>query len=185
MASGVGTRTKVVVIGLGALLAPVAGAGTAAADPDNLPRAGITTIPPATPGAVTSQVLARGAADRFHVRDAQAGVRLQANAPTDVVVVSATLAPGTSTGWHRHAGPSVVVVTSGTLRMVEPGHEHGHGQRRSCSEEVFPTGSAFAHPSGTHDFANDGDQPVAFTITYLVPAGASPAPVPVDPAPTC
>lgn len=100
-------------------------------------------------------------------------------------MVAAALAPHTSTGWHGHAGPSVVVVTSGTLRMVEPGHEHGHGQRRSCSEDVFPAGTAFAHPSGTHDFADDGDQPVAFTITYLVPEGASPAPVPVVPAPTC
>jgi hypothetical protein len=181
MSSAVGTRAKVAVIGLGVLLAPVVGAGAASADPDHLPRTATAPIPPATPGAVTWQVLARGAAGEFHVRDAQTGVRLQATESTDVVVVAATLAPHSSTGWHRHAGPSVVVVTSGTLRMIEP----GHGRHRSCSEEVFPTGTAFAHPSGTHDFADDGDQSVAFTITYLVPEGASPAPVPADPPPAC
>jgi quercetin dioxygenase-like cupin family protein len=178
MAHGVATKTKVCAIGLGVLLAPVLQTGTATADPDNLSWAQPAPIPPATTGAVASELLARGAAGEFGIRDRQAGVRLQATEPTDLALVRATLAPLSSTGWHGHAGPSMVVVASGTLRMIEP-KERGRG----CTEESFPSGSAFTHPSHTHNFANDGTEPVVFYIAYFVPEGASPAPLPVADAP--
>jgi hypothetical protein len=176
MPSRIGTSTKVTALGLGALLAPMLVVGAAHADPDNHAWAGVAPIPPATPSAVSSELLARGAAGEFEITDEEAAVRLRGADPTDVAMVRATLAPMSSTGWHRHLGPSMVVVASGTLRMIEPQHGHGHG----CTDGSFGAGSAFAHPSGTHDFANDGSDPVVFYLTYFVPEGASPAPVPVD-----
>ncbi|MGY1733331.1 hypothetical protein ACI798_17620 [Geodermatophilus sp. SYSU D01045] len=169
-------------IGLGALLAPVLAAGAAVADPDTAavldPDGG---IPPASPSAVTSELLARGSAGEFRLVDSEAGITLAVTEPTDVAVVRATLPPHTSTGFHTHLGPSVAVVVSGTLRMVEPPHHAGNG----CTEETYPAGTAFAHPSGVHTLANDGDEPAVFTITYLVPEAATPAPVLVDPQPRC
>jgi quercetin dioxygenase-like cupin family protein len=176
MSRGNRTSTKVTAIGLGALLAPMLLAGAAHADPDHRTWAGVEPIPPATPSAVSSELLARGAAGEFRIRDEEAGVRLGATEPTDVAMVRATLAPRSSTGWHGHGGPSMVIVASGTLRMIEPGHEHDDG----CTDHAFEAGTAFAHPSGTHDFANDGDDPVVFYLVYFVPEGSSPAPVAAD-----
>lgn len=138
-------------------------------------------LPPAAPSAVTSEVLARGAAGEFAVEDVTTGIEMQGDQPTDVVVVRVTLATLSSIPWHRHAGLSMVVVQSGSLRLVEP----RHGDGRGCTEETFGPGSAFAHPADVHALGNDGDQPTVFYLTYFVPQGASPAPVPVDPPRGC
>jgi quercetin dioxygenase-like cupin family protein len=172
----IATSTKVAAIGAGALLAPLLVFGAAGADSDHRP-AKDTPIPPATPSAVSSELLARGAAGEFKIRDEEAGVLLRATESTDVAMVKATLAPRSSTGWHRHNGPSMVIVASGTLRMIEADH---HDDDHGCAEETFEAGTAFAHPSDTHNFANDGREPVVFYVAYFVPEGSSPAPIPAD-----
>ena len=181
MPHGVATNTKLLAVGLGALLAPVLVSGAANADPDTRAWGRPAPIPPATASAVVSELLARGAAGEFRIRDAEAGVGLRASEPTDVALVRATLAAESSTGWHRHNGPSMVIVTSGTLRMIEPEHGDDHG----CTSENFQAGSAFAHPSGRHTFANDRTEPVEFYLVYFVPEASSPAPIPADPPPGC
>ncbi|MGY1601500.1 hypothetical protein [Geodermatophilus sp. SYSU D00815] len=183
------TRSKVLALGVGALLAPVVACGTADVEPDTRSAEEPATssaapappapLPPATPPALTSELLARGAAGEFAVEEA--GVDLRGEQPTDVAVVRATLAPQSSLPWHEHPGPSMVVVQSGTLRLVQPVHGGGHG----CTEETFGPGTAFVHRAEAHAFANDRPEPVVFYITYFVPEGASPAPVPVDPPPGC
>jgi hypothetical protein len=75
----------------------------------------------------------------------------------------------------------MAIVAGGALPRIAPEHGGHHG----CSEETYPAGTAFAHPSGTHALVNDGTGPVVFTITYVVPEGASPAPMKVDPPPGC
>lgn len=79
-----------------------------------------------------------------------------------------TLAPGGTTGWHSHPGPSVVVLTSGTLTVSET--------REGCISKVSTvTGpAAFFHPAEVHTFDNPAPAggPVAeFFITYFVPVG--------------
>jgi hypothetical protein len=179
MRHGLATRTKVLSVGLGTLIAPVLVAGAAGADPDSSARGSVAPIPPVKP--VASEPLARGAAGEFAIRDRETGVRLQGTDPTDVVLVKATLPGDGSTGWHLHSGPSMVIVASGTLRMIAPGHGHGHG----CTEENYAGGSAFPHPSSAHNFANDSDEPVVFFIAYFVPEGESPAPIATDPPRGC
>lgn len=185
MPHGVAANTKVLALGLGALLAPVLVSGTAHADPDHRMWGRTAPIPPATPGAVTSELLARGAAGEFGIRDEGAGVRLAATERTDMALVRATLAPESSTGWHRHEGPSMVIVTSGALRMIAPHDGDGADDDHGCTAETFGTGTAFPHPSGTHNFANDGSEPAVFHLVYFVPEGTSPAPIPVDPPHGC
>jgi hypothetical protein len=39
--------------------------------------------------------------------------------PTDTVVLTTTIDPGGSTGWHSHPGPAFIVVTQGTLTVYQ------------------------------------------------------------------
>jgi len=176
MRHGIVTNRKTLAIGLGALVAPVLLSGSAGAADHDWGH-GISPIPPVAP--VQSVLLARGAAGEFDIADEATGVRLQATGSTDVVMVRSTVPPHSSTGWHTHAGVSMAIVTSGTERLIEPRDHHG------CTEETLTAGDAFVHPAGTHNVANDGDEPVVVHLTYFVPEGASPALVPVDPPRRC
>jgi hypothetical protein len=109
------------------------------------------------------------------------GLKMEARRDTDVAVVKATLAPGGSSGWHGHPGPSIVVVKTGALTMREPRYrEHGHhdgtdrGGWRRCSEQTFAAGTTFVHPEHEHEFVNETDVVAEFYVIYLVPAGAAP-----------
>src|SRR5688572_13576392 len=99
MRPGVRTKTKVLAVGLGALLAPVLLSGAANANPGDGPGDGIAPIPPVAP--LEAVLLAQGSAGEFELGDEEAGVHLRATESTDVAVVQVTISPGSSTGWHR------------------------------------------------------------------------------------
>ena len=179
MRPGYATKTKVAAVGLGALLVPVLLSGAADADPAHGPGGEPAPIPPVAP--IAGVLLAQGAAGEFQLEDAEAGVDLDVTEPTDVAIVKATLSPRSSTGWHRHAGPSMVVVESGTARLITPEHGDGSG----CTEETFPAGEAYVHPAATHNIANDGDEPTVVYVTYFLPEGTTPALIPADPPQGC
>jgi quercetin dioxygenase-like cupin family protein len=133
---------------------------------------------------VEAVLLAQGAAGEFEMEDEEIGVDLEATEPTDLAMVQVTISPRSSTGWHTHAGPSMVIVAQGAVRLIEP--EHGDdGDGDGCREETFTAGTAWAHPSDTHNIANDGAEPTVVYITYFLPEGGSPALVPADPPRGC
>jgi hypothetical protein len=134
-----------------------------------VPAAGVALATP--PSGLSSELLARGGAGTFRVHDST-GLKLHARQPTDIAVVRARLEPGGSTGWHRHPGPSLVVVKSGTLTMAEPAGHHPHD--RQCSVQAFGPGRAFVHPAHEHTFENRTDAVVEFYVVYFVPEGAAP-----------
>lgn len=85
---------------------------------------------------------------------------------SDVAVVRATLGPGGTTDWHGHPGPSVVVVTSGTIRVLEPAPGKG------CTVTDYAAPRAFFHAEGAHNFVNPSATATAeFLVTYFAPAG--------------
>ena len=133
------------------------------------PAAGVALATP--PTGLTSELLARGAAGTFRVHDESIGLKLRARQPTDIAVVRAQLQPHGRTGWHRHPGPSIVIVKAGTLTMVEPA---GQGQHQQCSVQDFGPGRTFVHPKHEHTFENRTDAPVEFYVVYFVPEGAAP-----------
>jgi hypothetical protein len=49
----------------------------------------------------------------------QARIRIVADMPADVYVVTNTVLPGGNSGWHTHAGPSIVAVKSGTATVYD------------------------------------------------------------------
>jgi hypothetical protein len=141
--------------------------------------AGVAIATP--PSGLTSELLARGSAGTFRVHDESLGLKLRGRQPTDIAVVRARLEKGGTTGWHRHPGPSLVVVKSGSVTMVEP---TGHGRHgRQCSFQDFGPGRAFVHPAHEHTFENRSDAPVEFYVVYFVPQGATPLLTDVPTAP--
>ena len=133
--------------------------------------------------------LARGAGGEFRIKADNFRFKLKAKDSTDVALVNAKLAPGGYTGWHGHAGPSLVVVKTGQITMYAPSRwswKHGGPQ---CEVSVHNAGTTFVHPDGAHNFVNTYVPPAGqsgdteFYIVYFVPAGASPAAIDVTPAP--
>jgi hypothetical protein len=185
MRPGVTTKTKVIAVGLGALVAPVLLSGAATADSAHGSGDPPAPIPPIAP--VEGVLLAQGSAGEFEMEHEATGIDFEAREATDVAVVKVTLAPESSTGWHRHAGPSMVVVASGMVRLIAP--EHGDGDDRGdghgCTDETFTAGTAWVHPATTHNIANDGAEPTVVYLTYFLPEGATPALIPADPPAGC
>jgi hypothetical protein len=75
------------------------------------------------------------------------------------------------TGWHTHPGPSLVIVTQGTVTAYD-------GDDPSCTPHVYTAGTpnnAFVDPGGGHvHIIRDESGAVAQTIAVqLVPAGAT------------
>jgi quercetin dioxygenase-like cupin family protein len=171
---GYATKTKVAALGLGVLLAPLLLSGAANAGSGDHPGDGSAPIPPIAP--IAAVLLAQGSAGEFEMEHEATGIDFEATEATDVAVVQVTLSPHSSTGWHRHAGPSMVVVASGMVRLIAPEHGDDHG----CADETFPAGTAWVHPATTHNIANDGDEPTLVYLTYFLPEGTTPALIPAD-----
>ncbi|MDQ3161943.1 MAG: cupin domain-containing protein [Actinomycetota bacterium] len=123
----------------------------------------------ATPiSGVTSTVFAVGRFDEIDAR-ARTGhwrARIQTNSPTDVHVLENRIAPGGTFGWHSHPGPSLVVVTSGTLTLYRGDDPH-------CTPSLVQAGSGFVdNGDDVHLVRNEGSVETVVYVTSLVPAGA-------------
>ncbi len=94
-------------------------------------------------------------------------VKISAKDPSDVYVVSNTVAPGGSSGWHTHPGPSVVSVASGTATVYS-------GDDPSCTPMTYPAGSGFVDEGGghVHLVRNQGTTTLQLVAFQIVPAGA-------------
>ena len=92
--------------------------------------------------------------------------------PAQVAVVSITLAPGSGTGWHRHAGRVWGVITRGTLTITE--HD-------GCLL-TYPAGAVRVEiPNDVHEGRN-----LEMIVTYVIAAGQPLAiEVPAPAAATC
>ena len=131
----------------------------------------------ATPGfGVSATPIARGAGGEFRIKAENFRFKVRAKDPTDVALVNVKMAPNGFTGWHGHAGPSLVVVKTGQLAMYTPG-------KRACEVSVHDAGTTFVHPEGAHNFRNTAAGETEFYIVYFVPAGGSPAAIDVTPPP--
>ena len=127
------------------------------------------------PSGLVGTPLARGAAGAFDLHDTSQKLKLQAKEPIDVAFVKATLAPNGFTGWHGHAAPSLVVVSSGSMTVSEV-------QGGECVSQTYAAGSGFVHSEDAHNFVA-GANGAEFYIAYLLPSGASPAPIDVTTTP--
>ena len=82
-----------------------------------------------------------------------------------VVTVSVSVDPLSAIDWHGHPGPSVVVVTSGTIEVDE------RAPNGRCESVAYAAGSAFFHTESAHRFTNPNATASTFVVTYFAPAG--------------
>jgi hypothetical protein len=95
--------------------------------------------------------------------------KLKTKGQTDVYVVDNKIAPGLTTGWHSHPGPSLILVVAGTVTNYE-------GDDPTCTPHVYTQGQGFVDHGGDHVHIIRNEGPVeARTMTVqLIPAGAGP-----------
>ena len=96
------------------------------------------------------------------------------SATSDLFVVRASLAAGGTTDWHGHTGPSIVIVTSGSIAVTQATPGGG------CDVATYNAGQAFFHTERAHTFR--ATAPAEFLVAYFVPGGS---PVTHPPAPSC
>jgi quercetin dioxygenase-like cupin family protein len=120
------------------------------------------------PSNLTSTTLGRISLGPYH--ETSPGFKVFSKSPTDTVVLTTTINPGGSTGWHSHPGPAFIVVTQGTLTVYD-------GDDPSCMPHRYSAGTGFldAGLGHVHIARNEGTTPVTVVQTYLnVPPGGSP-----------
>src|SRR5262249_60280849 len=99
----------------------------------SLTLAGVAWATP--PSGITASVtLGRISLGAYH--ETSPSFKIFSTAPTDTVVLTTTIAPGGSTGWHSHPGPAFIVVTSGTLTVYD-------GTDPACTPHQYGQGSGF------------------------------------------
>lgn len=94
-------------------------------------------------------------------------VKVKTMGESDVYVVSNTFAPGGSSGWHTHPGPSLITVKSGTITTYD-------GDDPTCTPIVYTAGMGFVDEGGdhVHMLANKGTVDAVTIAVQFLPAGA-------------
>lgn len=86
--------------------------------------------------------------------------------PSRTVTARFTIQPAARFPWHSHAGPVVVNVVEGTLVFIET----------DCSEQPYPTGTAFVDPGHGHvhsAYNPTGGETVIVATFFESPAAGS------------
>ncbi len=137
--------------------APVVAAQPTTAPPTTAPP---TTAPPSGPVLLGSGLIK----DRVSIRTP---------GPTEFFVSRVILAPGATTGWHRHSGTEMSVVSSGSITLL---------RENDCEGARHPAGDAvFIPDSQSHLARNDGTVSAELIVTYLLAPGAEDREVVPDP----
>jgi quercetin dioxygenase-like cupin family protein len=91
--------------------------------------------------------------------------RIKTNNSSDLHVLQNTIAPGGTFGWHRHPGPSLVIVKAGTATFYL-------AKDRKCRPHVVPAGAGFVDQGhDVHVVRNEGSVDLVTVVVSLVPAG--------------
>jgi predicted metal-dependent enzyme (double-stranded beta helix superfamily) len=95
---------------------------------------------------------------------------IQTKGLSDLYVQSNVFAPGGSSGWHTHPGPSLITVTAGTVTVYD-------GDDPSCAPHVYSaTGTnGFVDVGGgdVHLIRNEGSEEARTVVVQLIPTGAA------------
>jgi quercetin dioxygenase-like cupin family protein len=127
----------------------------------------------ATPSDATSTILAQSVVKPINIKaqgTTLAGrpwrVLLRTHGMSDGYVVDNKFAPGQTTGWHSHPGPSLIFVVAGTVTNYD-------SDRRGCAGRTYSTGSSFIDAGGSdvHMLRNDGAAPAETIAVQLIPSG--------------
>ena len=127
----------------------------------------------ATPSTATSTTLAQAVVSRLDINTSgrtaagnRWGVELTTRGLSDGYLVDNKFAPGQSSGWHSHPGPSLIFVVTGTVTNYESTRPH-------CAGKIYTAGSSFVDEGGTdvHMLRNEGSVPAETIAVQLIPSG--------------
>ena len=126
----------------------------------------------ATPSSgLTTKILAQSQFGSFfaqgHAFPPAWGALMAAYGQTDVYVVDNKIDPGGTTGWHTHAGPSLILVVSGQVTNYTT-------EDRNCAGHTYTAGQGFIDGGGTdeHTLRNNGTLEAETIAVQLIPHGA-------------
>lgn len=133
----------------------------------------LTLIPPAAvgiasakgPSGVTAVEHVVAAQLRDDIKTNADGVKFRTKVPTEVSVLTLTIDPGGSTGWHTHPGLAIISVSEGAGKLYST----------NCKSKKFRPGDAFIEAGNDKAtlFRNEGSRPVVLTVTFIAPRKAA------------
>jgi quercetin dioxygenase-like cupin family protein len=89
---------------------------------------------------------------------------------SDLYVQSNVFAPGGSSGWHTHPGPSLITVTAGTVTVYD-------GDDASCTAHVYSANgtNGFVDVGGgdVHLIRNEGAEEARTIVVQFIPTGTA------------
>ena len=87
--------------------------------------------------------------------------------PMEIITQTITIQPGGTSGWHSHAGPTFVVVKSGSVRF--------YPLEASCTPKVYNAGQGWIDiPGVPHTVTNESSVPAELVATTVSPVAAGP-----------
>ena len=95
-------------------------------------------------------------------------VKIKTQGLSDVYVVENTVLPGGHSGWHTHAGPSLITVKSGEATFYE-------GDDPTCTPHVVKTGDGVIDEGDghVHLLKNTGTVPLVTVTVQFLPTGSA------------
>jgi quercetin dioxygenase-like cupin family protein len=95
-------------------------------------------------------------------------VHMKTHGVSDFYVIDNTFAPGGTTGWHSHPGPSLIFVKAGTITNYL-------GDDRHCTPHVYTAGQGFVDEGGDaiHMLRNNGDVVAETVAVQFLQQGAT------------
>jgi hypothetical protein len=96
-------------------------------------------------------------------------LQLKTKGFTDMYVQSNTWQPHSTTGWHTHPGPSLIIITAGTVTAYE-------GDDPSCTPHQYVAGMSLVDPGDGHVHNVRNEDPIVTATgiaVQLVPAAAT------------
>lgn len=127
----------------------------------------------ATPSDATSTILAQSVVKPINIRvhgTTLAGHQwravLRTHGLSDGYVVDNKFAPGQTTGWHSHPGPSLIFVVAGTVTNYD-------SNSRDCAGKTYAAGSSLVDQGGhdVHMLRNNGTVLAETIAVQFIPSG--------------
>jgi hypothetical protein len=149
-----------------ALAVVIAAAGAGASTVLATPQAGVTTTTVGTASLPPEQIHSYFRQQPPTWPPSFWSAMLRTHGITDLYVVDNVIAPGGTTGWHTHAGPSLIIVKAGTVTNYRAQASH-------CAGVDYPAGTAFVDSGGNdvHELKNNTSSPVETVAVQFIPHG--------------
>ena len=150
-----------------AIAIAIAALGTAALGAD----VSVKTATATPSSGVTTSLLGKAVTDalNLHAKTIPAdewGADIQTRGQTDLYAVENVFAPGGTTGWHSHPGPSLILVVSGALTDYSSNDP-------SCAGVTYTAGETFVDTGGSevHMVRNNGTVEAKDIAVQFIPHG--------------